>query len=126
MRIVGLKEFMTLENILYTQFDEGFEGSCFSIKYSNSGEPKYNDWVMSQFAPREIETPNGCYGEWTDIIEEAKKDSSLSLKMDFNRTMREAMYYSDDDPIFFAVYEKEDIQNMIEALKDLLQESEDG
>lgn len=124
MRIVGLKEFMTLENIMYCEFNDKFEDNNFSIKWQNCGQPGYNDWVMSQIQPMEIEFNINYYEDGVPKLLLAKEDSSINIPMDFMGTMREAMYYSDDDPIKFAVYEKEDIQNLINVLQKLVEEDE--
>lgn len=120
MRIVGLKEFMTLENIMYCEYNKKFEDNSFSIKWQNCGEAKYNDWVMSRIQPMEIEYECSYYDDGVPKLKLAEQDSTVNIGMDFMGTMREAMYYSDDDPIKFAVYEKEDIKNLIGVLQQLI------
>lgn len=120
MRIVGLKEFMTLEKILYSEYGEGFEDSSFSIKWNNCGKEEFNDWVLSHISPRCIEYQLSYYEDGIRDIENAEKDSSVNLKMDFEGTVREASYYANTDPIRFAVYEKDDIKNLIDVLSKLV------
>lgn len=113
---------MTLENIMYCEFNDKFEDSNFSIKWQNTSIN--NDWVMSQIQPREIECNISYYDDGVEKLILAKEDSSVDIPMDFMGTMREAMYYSDDDPIKFAVYEKEDIKNLIDVLQKLVENEE--
>ena len=124
MRIVGLKEFMTLENIMYCEYNDKFEDNNFSIKWQNCGVSEFNDWVMSQIQPKEIECQINYYEDGVPKLELAEKDRTINIPMDFMGTMREAMYYSNDDPIKFAVYEKEDIKNLINVLQKLVEETE--
>jgi hypothetical protein len=118
LRIVGLKEFMTLENILYTEYrrDE-FDQSNFLIKWCNSGTD-YIDWIESPIEPAALE--NNCYDDLCSQIEDAEGDSTKSFKMDFEYTGRYANYPNVDDPIKFAVYEKDDIVSLITTLQKLI------
>lgn len=124
MRIVGLKEFMTLESIMYCEYNDDFEEKNFCIKWQNCGSSEHNDWVKSYIQPMEIECQESYYDDGVPRLELAEKDSTINIPMDFMGTMREAMYYSDDDPIKFAVYEKEDIKNLINVLEKLVEETE--
>lgn len=120
MRIVNLQEFMKLHNILYTEYNDNFH-SCvnFNIKWCNSDGIK-NDWILSQIAPDQLDCDS--FDDLLDKLGILEEDSSLSATMDFESTFREAMYYDDDDPIRFAIYEKEDIENLISILSKLLKE----
>lgn len=123
MRIVGLKEFLTLKNILYCTYTGAygdFLDSYFLIKWGNCGIG-YNDWVESDLNPSAIEISSSYYDDGVVKLEQAEKDSSLNISMDFEFTGRYAGYPRDDNPIKFAVYEKEDIKNMISVLQKLLE-----
>lgn len=118
MRIVGLKEFMTLENILYTQYDrQDFDQSNFLIKWNNLDWGSI-DWIESPIEPAALE--HNDYGDLCDKLDEAKKDSSKVFPMDFEYTGRYAYYPDIEDTIKFAVYEKEDIVNLIATLQKLI------
>jgi hypothetical protein len=118
MRIVGLKEFMTLEGILYTEYRrDSFDSSNFLIKWCNCGKD-YIDWIESAVEPMALEM--GSYEDFCDKLDVAEKDSNKSFRMDFEFTGRYADYPNTEDPIRFAVYEKEDIVNLITTLQKLI------
>lgn len=118
MRIVGLKEFMTLGPVLYAEYDSNFYvRGKFNIKWCNSDNIK-NDWIMSQIAPDQLDT--NSFNDTVDLLDKMDVDSSILASMDFEGTMREGMYYEDDDNIKFAVYERDDIENLIYTLQKVL------
>jgi len=55
--------------------------------------------------------------EMFDKLFAAEKDSTLSLKMDFNATDRDGLFEADQ---LFAVYEKEDVVGLIDKLNECL------
>lgn len=118
MRIVGLKEFMTLENVLYTEYrrDE-FDSSNFLIKWNNLDYGSI-DWIESSLEPMALEV--NSYEDFCDKLEVAEKDSNVNFPMDFEYTGRYANYPGIEDPIKFAVYEKDDIVNLISTLQKLI------
>lgn len=118
MRIVGLKEFMTLENILYTEYrEETFDESNFLIKWNNLDWGSV-DWIESALEPSAINHID--YGDLRSKLEEAEKDPSKTLPMDFEYTGRYADYPDIESKIKFAVYEKDDIINLITTLQKLI------
>lgn len=118
MRIVGLKEFMTLENILYTQYDrQDFDQSNFLIKWNNLNWGSI-DWIESPLEPCSLE--HNDYSDLCYKLDEAEKDSSKVFPMDFEYTGRYADYPDIEDPIKFAVYEKQDIVSLIATLQKLI------
>lgn len=118
MRIVGLKEFMTLENVLYTEYREhDFDVSNFLIKWNNLNWGSI-DWIESPLQPSAIE--HNDYGDLLDKLKEAEGDSTKTLDMDYEYTGRYGYYPDAEDPIKFAVYEKEDILSLIATLQKLI------
>ena len=117
VRIVGLEEFMTLENILYTEYrEETFDESNFVIKWNNLNWGSV-DWIESPLEPSAI---NHNYDDLHSKLEEAGKDSSKTLPMDFEYTGRYAGYPDIESKIKFAVYEKDDIVDLITTLQKLI------
>ena len=56
--------------------------------------------------------------EFFDKMIEAEKDSSFSMKMDFECTVRNGFYNEDQ---MYAIYEKKDIEGLIQALQKALE-----
>lgn len=116
MRVVDAKEFASLGNVLFCEYrDVDFlEDQCFMIKWNTNEE----SCVYSHIGPSQVKYFGSFYEEGADQINKASEDSSFKVEMDFENTYRDII----EDGDKFAVYEKEDIQNIIETLQKLIEE----
>lgn len=110
MNIVSLKEFRSLpEGTVYMKFNPHvFEELC--IK----GETWEHDFVMT-YITQEIDAKDS--GECGAILETAMQDSQYSIKMDFDCYGRDGLF---EEKQLFAVYEKQDVEGLINALQGCL------
>jgi hypothetical protein len=113
MRIVNLKEFLTLPSgTVYMNYKPCiFESLC--VKVDNVHEDSI-DFILKELVTVDAESSE----EWHDKIYDAMENGT-SLKLDFNATERDGCF---DEEQLFAVLEKEDIKGIIEVLEDCLME----
>lgn len=108
MRIVKRKEFLTLpQNTLYCKYDP----CVFSELMIKHDTLKTNDWVCQQIADA-IKCDNS--EEFGNKLQNARVTGE-SVEMDFDCAGRDGCY--EPDNALFAVYETEDIKQLIEVLK---------
>lgn len=110
MKIVDRKTFLSMPaNTLFSKY----EPCCFymlSIKGEKAGD---NDFYTNTIADS---IDSSSSGDFIDILVEAQK-TGCSIDMDFNTECRDGLY---DDNQLFAVWEKEDIINLIKRLNECL------
>jgi hypothetical protein len=107
MKIVNLKQFLAMpDNTLFSKFAPCyFEG--LQIKVCNTGE---RDFCTQEIADA-IEAHDS--GEFCDKLDESLANGT-SVAMDFDCNGRDGCF---DEEQLFAVYERADIEGMIELLK---------
>jgi hypothetical protein len=111
MKILTRKEFLkTPRNTLWSYY----EPCCFrelNIK-TTDGNDNENDFVYFSLIA-EFDTQNS---EFSEICQ--RMEMGESFPQSFEETSREGLF---DDEQLFLVYEKEDIENMVKTLSELLQ-----
>jgi len=107
MRIVNLAQFLALPNeTLFAKYTPSYLGDL-AIKTGNVGDI---DFCYQQIADAIDCTDSGDFG---DKLDDAESDG-ISLAMDFNSTVRDGCF---EEGQLFAVYERADVQAMIERLQ---------
>lgn len=113
MRIVGRKEFLAMpEGTIY----QGFTPNMFSdleVKHQTiflKGEAK--DYIYANLTA-DFETPEGK--DLHDVLFDAV-DKGITVPISFEETARSGLY---DDGLY-AVWDKEDVQGLIDKLKECL------
>ena len=110
MRIVKLDEFLELPNgILYMDFTP----CIFSEFRIKKGRDMGKDFVFDDIQTS-VDSQAGVTRD--DILFEAVEDSSISIPLWLDGTARDGLACY-QDVAYFAVYEKVDIDNLIERLK---------
>jgi len=112
MRLVSKKTFLSLpENTLYLKLHKS-EVLCIKGKsLENHGE--YTDWYVQNTC--EIE----CSGsdEYNDILCKAEDDENFSFELNLHLEGRDGLFEDEEQ---FLVYEKKDVIELIERLKECL------
>lgn len=105
MRIIGLKEFLSLsDGTVFMKYSPcNFEG--LSVKLQSLD----NDFVYQDMAT-EVESESS--GELFDILDDSERNGS-SFNLDFDCGSRDGMYDQDQ---LFAVYEVDDMNGLTKAL----------
>ena len=111
MKIVNRTEFLKLPSETLYCIYKPCIFSDLEIKLDTI--PNANDWYYKSLVGN---VKCNDSGELADILTDAE-DNKTSFKLDFNCIDRNGMF---DESELFAVYEKEDIQGLINALKQLI------
>jgi len=107
MKIVNLKQFLALpDETLYAKYRPCYM-EAMEIKVTNCGERDF----LSQSIADAIDCTDS--GDFADKLDDAAEDG-ISLAMDFNSCTRDGCF---EDGQLFAIYERADIQAMIERLQ---------
>ena len=107
MKILNRKEFLKMpENTIFAKYEPCVFGTL-SIKYENCGN---HDFFSNTFVDS-IDCNDT--GEFFNLLDKAEKDSNFSIKMDFNSCGRDGLFEENE---LYAVWEKEDIEKLIELL----------
>jgi hypothetical protein len=113
MKIVDYDTFVSLpEKTLYS-----FYAPCYTDGLKVKGETtnKGKDWFYSDMLDNPKQEYEGEFLQYAEVMEKMEKGESI--KADFHILERDGMF---DYERQFLVYEKEDIEEMIEKLKELL------
>ena len=107
MKIVNRTEFLQLpKGTLYSRYKP-----CYIEDLQIKGDTWTNDWLYQDLIGNLACNDSN---EYHDYLQEAE-NTDCSLGLDFNCLERDGLY---DEEQMFAVYEKEDIQGLINALKE--------
>ncbi len=107
MRILNLTEFRALpEGVVFMKYKPCFFGSL-----QEKGETWEGDFLSAEITEQ---VKSGGTEELDLILDEAEKDSSYSITLDFESGGRDGLF---DDEQLFAVYEQKDIDGLINTLK---------
>jgi hypothetical protein len=118
MYIVKLKEFLELpKGTVYSGFSPNMIDTELFIKGSTCGEL---DWVKTQLLDA-LDVDDSV--EYNDQLEAMLTDSSVHYPLHFHTTSRNAMYEKDK---LFAVWDKEDVEGLINKLQQSLMEAYNG
>ena len=110
MKIITRDEFLKLgERVLYSKYEP-----CVFEEMLIKENSIDNDWFYS-----EIRSAIKCSGsgEMSDLLFKAEEDG-ISLDMDFDMQSRDGCFEEDE---LFAIYEKKDIEQLIEKLKECIE-----
>ena len=111
MRIVNREEFLKMpQNTVFSKYIPYVFGQLF-IKDESIGSDGF-DFYYSQIADA-IDCKSST--DFDDLLDKAKRDSTLSLRMDFEGLGRDGCF---EDDQLFAVFEKEDVAKLINRLKE--------
>ena len=120
MRIVDRKTFLKMEGqVLFAKYDPQIFGDL-RIKVGDTQDfsddnPKYHDFQYDDLIDFD------CMGstERMDLLHRAEQDPFFSVDLDPHYTSRDGMF---EDDILFAVFEPQDVKQLIERLQEVLGE----
>ena len=109
MKIVNRETFLKMPpNTVYTEYEQ-----CTFGELMIKGETwEYNDFLEQRVL--EVESDSGDFGELVDILEAAEKEGK-SFNLDLQCEGRNGLF---DDNQLFAIFEKQDVEMLIEQLKE--------
>ena len=113
MKIINYDTFVKLgKNIMYSFYEPTYTSGLMIKEDTLNGG---NDWFYYDLLDNPDQDYDGEFLQYPDVIE--KMENGESIKADFSCLERDGMFDYDRK---FLIYEKEDIQEMINKLKSLL------
>ena len=111
MKIVNRETFLKMpENTVFTKYEPGH----FDELMIKGETLEFNDFCEQQIL--EVESNSGDFGEFIDILETAEKEGK-SFNLDLHCEGRDGLFDNDQ---LFAIFEKQDVEMLIERLKECL------
>ena len=105
MKIVNRKDFLKLENVLYTEYKPCiFNG--LKIKGKTRGNDFLYDDLIAPICPSDAM-------DFSDCCKKAEEGEEVAL--DFDYTSRDGLFEEDQ---LYAIYSKKDVENLIRKLKE--------